>query len=258
MFVSAAVIGWVTTALVGHPFMGLTAFGAIALMGCVNAGAAYCQWRAVEISQSRTAVFTWADDLIAMGLGYAILSEQRYLTPTLVLGVVICVGCAVAMAFHKRAGSDEKSSRASPFALLGWVAAYSVIWGVAALVMRIYGLRATSIFWFATAWYPGAVLGALVIRYTSSEKEQGEPLTLKGLAGVFVLSTTIWAALALKYWASMLAPITVTQPVFQVSELVFPVLVGLFIFKEHQTLSHQGKLLLALATAGGIVIAFSY
>lgn len=258
MFMSSALVAWLTTLLVGHPFPGFATFGAIALVGCINSGAAYCQWRAIEISQSRTAVFTWADDLIAIGLGYAILSEQRYFTPSLILGVVVCVGSAIAIAFLKTRTSHKQRHYSSEMVLFGWIAAYSVVWGGAAFMMRVFGLRATSMFWFVTAWYTGSVLGAMIIRYASSEKEQGSPLTLKGFAGVFVLAMIALGSLLLMYWASMLAPITVTQPIHQVAELVFPVLVGLFVFKERQHLSRKGNLLLALSATGGLVIAFSY
>ncbi|MBI4143086.1 hypothetical protein HY480_04390 [Candidatus Uhrbacteria bacterium] len=256
-FFFAALLSWIAIAITGSTPTAWSTIAIIAVVGFVNSGGAYFQWRAIEISQSKTAVFTWADDLIAIGLGYVILAEHRVLTPSLAIGVVICVGACVAIGFSERHSGTNDPSRTT-FALIGWIAGYSVIWGIAAFVMRYYGVRDVPISTFAAAWYTGALVGALVIRSIIGVREQGAPLTGRGIAGTFVLASFIWLALILAYWSRMLAPITVVQPIHQVSEMVFPALVGLFIFKESRTFTTQGKFLLALACAGGIMVALSF
>src|SRR3989344_9413055 len=47
----------------------------VMLIGAFNAFACYCQWRAVDISLSKTSIATQWDDLITLGLGYLVLKE---------------------------------------------------------------------------------------------------------------------------------------------------------------------------------------
>jgi hypothetical protein len=56
----------------------------------------------------------------------------------------------------------------------------------------------------------------------------------------------------------MYAPTTVVQPIFQVTEMVFPTLIGLIVFKEGKNLSCLEALAFAIGLGGGLVVAFSY
>src|SRR5574337_389860 len=56
-------------------------------LGVANSLASYAQWRAIDISLSKNALFTPADDLIGITLGYVFLHEGRFLTPTRGVGV---------------------------------------------------------------------------------------------------------------------------------------------------------------------------
>ncbi|MBI4135796.1 hypothetical protein HY477_03620 [Candidatus Uhrbacteria bacterium] len=236
--------------------MALLAIGAI---GCVNAFGAYCQWRAMAISLSRTSLFTYWDDLIAMGLGYALLSEAQFLTPLLGLGIVIAVGAVIAMPYARRGKTaDDQLARAQWVELIGWVARYSVIWGGVSVAMRYFGLKGVAIPSFLAAWYSGAFVGALAIRFLSSASEVGVPLAWRDLRLVFALSCAIGMALSLKYWAFGLAPVTVLQPIYQVGEMVMPTVVGLVVFREHKTFKPAEKLLFVLAIVGGLTIALSF
>ena len=51
----------------------------IVAVGCGNGLAAYCYRKAIALSLSRTALFAFWDDLIAMGLSYALLHEGQFL-----------------------------------------------------------------------------------------------------------------------------------------------------------------------------------
>lgn len=212
----------------------------------------------MDISQSRTAVFTWADDLIAMGLGYALLGESALLTVGLTIGILLCVAASVAFPLtEQRRSSDAKTP--TPWPLFQWIAIYSIIWGGTAFAMRYYGLKeAVPITWFCAAWYSGSLLGALGVRMLLNAEEQGAPLTARGLLGTAVLAAFIGASLALAYWSRVLAPITVVQPIQQASEMIFPALVGLFVFKEARYLTWSGRILFAVAMIGGVLIACSF
>lgn len=240
------------------PFTSVHLF-VIGTIGCVNAFGAYCQWRAMAISLSKTALFTYWDDLIAMGLGYAFLAETKFLTPSLGLGIVIATVAVVALPHVRRSKTEQDElARQQWRELISWVARYSVIWGAVPLAMRYFGLRSVAVPSFLAAWYSGAFIGALGIRLLSSAEEAGAKLTWRDLCLVLALSCAIGLALSLKYWAYGLAPITVLQPIYQVGEMVMPTIVGLVIFKEAEQLSRVEKLLFVLGIEGGFVIALSF
>ncbi|MDO8599760.1 MAG: hypothetical protein Q7S02_06670 [bacterium] len=232
---------------------------AIACIGIVNSAGAWCQWRAMDISQSRTAVFTWADDLIAMGLGYAILAESKFLNWQLTIGVLVCVAASVAFPLTERWRIRGADTAPTPWSLFKWIAIYSVIWGGALFAMRYYGIKeSVPISWFCAAWYSGSLLGAICVYAFLDSKERGAPLTVRGLMSTAVLAAFVGTTLALAYWSRVLAPITVVQPIQQVSEMVCPALVGLYVFKEARQLSWTGKILFAVAMIGGVLIALSF
>ena len=64
--------------------------------------------------------------------------------------------------------------------------------------------------------------------------------------------------MVLGYWVAKLAPITVFQPIFLVSEMVFPSLVGFLIFREIKDLTTVEKIVFPLGLTGGLIIGFSF
>ena len=228
-------------------------------LGAVNSFGAYCQWRAIAISLSKTSLFTWWDDLIAMALGYTLLHETRYLEPFLALGVVISIASVVTFPYVKRGNAEEaRLARREWKRLIGWVWGYSVIWGVAGYAMRSFALREIALPSFVASWYTGAFMGSLCIHLFANATERGTALTLRDLRWVFPLSLAIMGALSLKYWAMSLAPLTVLQPFYQVGEMIMPTFVGLVIYKEARSLTRAEKTLFALAISGGAIIALSF
>lgn len=125
----------------------------VAIIGAFNAFGCYCQWRAIAISLSRTSIFTWADDLIAIVLGFIILGESQVLNFQLVLGLII-VGVACVL-FTLNALTEKKKQKAEKdkptVGLLFWVGAYSVIWGVANFSLRYFSLQGMSVWNFTSA-----------------------------------------------------------------------------------------------------------
>ena len=59
-------------------------------------------------------------------------------------------------------------------------------------------------------------------------------------------------------WPNSLAPIVVTTPVFQVSEMIFPTLIGLYIYNEKKNFNWLGWVAMGLGLVGGLIIAFSF
>jgi hypothetical protein len=64
-----------------------TLHGPIAVVGFFTGLAAYAYWRAIDLSLSRTALFAFWDDLIAMGLSYGLLHEAQFLNAWMLTGI---------------------------------------------------------------------------------------------------------------------------------------------------------------------------
>lgn len=228
----------------------------ILIIGTFNAFGCYCQWRAIAISLSKTSLFTQADDLIAMTLGYILLHEASSLNTFLVIGVTLCLGAVMIFTYNEyRAGEKIKISLSG----IGiWVASYSIIWGIATFSTRYFVLKNMPLPSYIAAWYLGSLVGACIIFLLSSKKEKGQTLTLRQIGQIAPLATTIWISLMFSYWSFMLAPITVVQPILQVSEMTFRTIIGLWVFKEIKELNRTSKIAMIIGLAGGLIIIFSY
>lgn len=230
----------------------------VAGIGAVNAFACYCHWRAVDISMTRTALFTQGDDIIAMLLGYLILGEGKLLNSELAIGVALAVGAVLFYSLSKKQ-TVNSASQINGWEIFGkWVLCYSVIWGGAIFSMRFFALKGLNLTSYTAAWYSGSFLGALMTLRFSSKKESGEPLKARAVISILPLSVSIWTSLMLYYWSVSLAPITVVQPICQVSGVVFPALIGVFVFKEVETLNIKSKMAMAIGLVGALIITFSF
>ena len=227
----------------------------VAVIGAANAFGCYCHWRAYDISMSRTAVLSNLDDLIAIGLGYALLGELSVLTPILATGVVVSVVSATVFARIRHTNGNGKSGRQ----LIGWVLGYSIIWGVAMFSMRFFSVQGMNLLTYVAAWYGGSWIGALFTRFVIMGKvEAGAPLTHSQRAKVFLLAVGIWTSLMFAYWMRELVPITVVQPVQLVAEMSIPTIIALFFFGEAASLSRQEKYTIAIALLGVVLVAIGY
>jgi hypothetical protein len=253
--------------LVMRPHLTINRYWFLVLgLGSANSFAAYAQWRAVDISLSRTALFTFMDDVIPIILGFVFLGESKILTPLLFVGIVICVSGAISYAVleskakakedAKRRKTDEPAPRT--VSIFIWIGIYSVIWGVAHFAFRAYAISGMPVANFLVAWYGGAFLGSYLVLSITSKNERGASLSRKQIVLVSYLALSAATCLALEYWASMHAPLAVTQPIFQVTEMILPTMLGLFLFKEIKELNGAKKLIFAVTFVGSFMVALGY
>ncbi|MBI4138606.1 hypothetical protein HY479_00455 [Candidatus Uhrbacteria bacterium] len=257
MFLMCLVLSAGYAAVSPSPFVLDRWFILICAIGVANSFAAYASWRAVDMSLSKTALFTFMDDVIPITLGIVLLGENKIITPALGLGVVLCVGAVIVntvMDSREKPAEEGKTG----WRIFLWIGIYSVIWGVAHFLFRVFALNGVSLPTFLVGWYGGAFLGSFAVLHLMGEKEAGPTLTRRGIAGVAILTTTAFSSLALAYWANQNAPLAVTQPIFQVSEMILPTLIGLLYFKEAKHLDGKRKLLFAVAFIGSLVVALNY
>lgn len=233
---------------------------AIGVTGMASAIGAYCQWRAVDISMARNSLFTFWDDIIAMGLSIIILKEGRSLNAGIGLGILLSLAAVILFVwsnYQKQANQKEISPR---FFL--YVGCYSLIWGVASFLMKYYGLHKVPVGTFLFAWYSGTVISSLGMlafyRPSAAERRAAAPLKPRDIAMLAALSLCVIVSLGLSYWAYQLAPQNVVQPYFLLGEMILPTFLGLFIFYERKHLERREYAYFALAILGGILIGINF
>ncbi|MEK7583932.1 MAG: hypothetical protein AAB490_01695 [Patescibacteria group bacterium] len=265
-YIFASVLVWATVLLMSGGNIAWPSFGLVLLIGFLQSFGTYCYWHAIKISVSKTAVTTQFDDLLGMIMGYGFLGEAYYLrNAPLATGIVLSLASVFVYVWLrvtvKKGDANSELARQtsdSDRALAMWVAGYSVLWGLAYFSLRFFALREVPHSTFLPAWYTGALIGSQVVFWTAGEKERGERLTVRDHLASGLLAVLIVSSLAFQYWASKLTPITVHQPIYQVTEMIFPALIGLFYFKEIKALTKSGKAAFVLGAVGMLLIAMSY
>lgn len=228
-------------------------------IGIVNALACYCYWRAVSISLSKASIFGRLGNLTSFALGYIFLGETKFFNPMLVIGLILYLITMAMFVFAKKQTSNSQDHVVNPSKIpLGlWVTAYSVAWGAAIFAMRCLAVGGMTTPSYLLSWYGGSLIGALIVFFIAGKKEAGPALSKKQILLTALLALGIAAALGAAYWAQSLAPITVIQPIIQVGEMIFPVAIGLWIFKEVKKLNFWTGLAMVIGAMAGIFVALS-
>src|SRR5205823_1978598 len=100
----------------------------IVAVGFGNGLAAYCYYRAITISLSRTALFAFWDDLLAMGLSYTLLHEEQLLNARIVVGIGMSVGAVILFTVHgQHQQATDPAPERIPQRLYLYAGAYSVL-----------------------------------------------------------------------------------------------------------------------------------
>ncbi len=171
-----------------------------------------------------------SDDLIAMALAYYFLNEGQLLNPPMTAGILLSFAAVALLSHSDYRRKDTTPEGGHPLALYGWIAGYSVIWGVAIFCTRLMALENIGASTFIAGWYSGALLAALVILQLKPGARTA--ITARDAILSVGLGCVILTALGLNYWALAVAPLLIVQPLFLVSEMVLPALIGLFGFGE--------------------------
>ena len=243
-------------------------FGGIILLGFLSAFGTFCQWQAIGISLSMNSVLTFLDDIIAITLAYVFLHEDRGLSAGAWIGISLCLLAVIGIArlenrkarSSQDSGGDQVKTRLNP-KIFFWIAGYSVIWGLAIFLHRVYALTHLPITDFLVAWYGGSVIAAgLLFLFVRRHGRKGSkaPENSARYSQLILLAGIIMAARATDIWSLQAAPLTIVQPIAMVAELVFPALIGLLIFRERHQFSGSQKACFAVAALGGLIVALSY
>ena len=233
----------------------------IVAVGFGNGLAAYCYYKAITISLSRTALFAFWDDLLAMGLSYGLLHEGQFLNTRLLLGMGLSVGAVIGFTFHSAHHQPASAPAATrtPRRLYLYAGTYSLLVGGGVFFMRYLGVQGTGLGTFLVNWYGGVVTAALLLVLPSPDARAALTTFARGhLMRLGGLSLVTLVAISAAFLAYRLAPQTVVQPLFLVGEMVAPALLGLYVFAEREALDRWEVYYFGLGLVGGLVEALSF
>jgi len=223
-------------------------------LGVLNGAANHFHWKALRISLSKTSVLTQFDDISAIALSFVFLGEFRLLRePRLLLGMGLCFGSA--WLFIK---TRQEITALHNRALLTNVLSYSLLWGTTSCAMRALALAGLPIITFLVVWYSVSLLTVGVIMALTNRGWPGLRVPLNEALWAYGAGIAIFVCMALMYTVRAIAPVTVTQPIILVSEMIIPFAIGWYAFREGKAFSIIEKLAVLVGFAGGLVLAFAY
>lgn len=228
----------------------------IVFLGLVNSLAVYCNFRAINFSLSKTSVLLPFSSAVAMALGFIFLNEIKFLNKSLLLGIFLCFTSAIFFLKNKMSFSGSSPRQNTLF--IRWVIGLSVFWGIAAFFIRYFAVNGASMTEFIFCWYAGSFLGSTLLLIPNRQHEKYNKLDHRGIFNIILLALSVWLSFLFAYKANILAPLAVNEPIFIVCEIISPVIIGLFWFKEIKKISLYDIVGLALGLAGGIIIALGY
>ena len=196
--------------------------------GFVNAWGAYCQWQAYKSSLSKTSILSPLSGVITAALAAILLGEAvLYRNPWSLVGIVLLFSSTFFL-IGKGEGVHLK-----------FLLAMVTIFGVVTFTMKYFANSDIPLPTFLSLWYPGAFFGSLIPLWIN-RREPGKLLQSRSWK-IPLASMGIIASLASTYWAFQEAPANVVLPITSFGVILPTMLVGLWYFKEKQTINRKEK-----------------
>jgi hypothetical protein len=227
-------------------------------VGVLNGIANITQWRANRTSLSKTSLLAFGDDIIAILLAVLIIGDGRYLTWISGTGTILCLLTGFLFWWHSFKAGESTTFYKN-------VLVYSLLWGVCDFSQRYYAVALLPAPQFLFGWYMGTFLTIGSVFLFRHVRNKNDPqiwetfsLSPKNVAWVALFAVGTIASLAIEYWARMLAPQTVVQPILLVAEAVIPTIVGVKIFKEGYSFDRAQKGFAMLGIVGVTFLAVGF
>ncbi|MCK4781631.1 hypothetical protein KAS79_01755 [Candidatus Parcubacteria bacterium] len=222
----------------------------IGAVGFINTFGNYCQWRAFDISLSKTVLFFPLMEVTAIGLAMIFLGEINLWNIQLILGAALCFSAI--WLFRSSTGNDGKIKEIFNKKWFLFTLAMILIFGVAGFLMKLFSFTVSQ-GTFLMGWYGGAFLGALPI--LRLEKQNPLQASRKTILLVFPLSLAILGSLFALYWTFQLGgPVSMVLPLRGLFITIIPVLLGWSIFKERKGLSRKEWFGFTIGIIGTILV----
>ncbi len=234
------------------------AFWIVAAFGLPNAMAYYAYLRAINISQSKCAVFSPFVHIISIGLALFLLKEWQFLSWGVCIGIFLSVTGAVLMSSNKTTVTrnlETKTNTGDTKRFWKLVGFYTLVWGLALFLMKLFSEAGMSKYAFIFWWYIGSFFGSTIVKWRVQEDSQ--PLPIKGITWMLVLASFLVASMLLTYWSYELAPVVMIQPIFQITGVFGTLFIGLFLFRERGIMSRREWAGIGSGGCGAIFIALA-
>lgn len=221
-------------------------------VGFFVAFGAYCQWRAIAISLSRTSLFFPLSGVLTFILATIFLGEAEEWNFELIGGAILCF--LAVFLFWSQLGKKEKGAQGDQRKWLFFVGGIVLILGMANFLIKVFSSDIPQ-GEFLLYWYLGTFLGSLPLLYLERQNHfqwPGKLVFLVPLASLAVLGN-----LATQYWAFQLTLVSRVVPFQSVGTTFLPILIGWLIFKERKGLSKKELLAFAIGIAGNLLIVLS-
>lgn len=236
----------------------------MAIIGFFNAFGAYSQWRAIRFNLSATSIFMFLRDLIAISLGYFILKESKFINTGLGIGLIICLSAVILFALNNYRKEKKKIKRKEhiPSKFFFYILSFAAISGITMFLMRYFALEGLDTGTLIVGWYGGAFVATLGLFFFKKEKrflaEVKQTMISSNIPIMFLMSILIMINIWLTYWVFQLAPIIVVSPIFFISAMIMPAILGIYVFKEGKKYENKEKILFVIAVLGAILIALNF
>lgn len=216
-------------------------------IGFFNCFGAYLQWRAIKIHLSKTTLYDPLSEVITISLATIFLSEFKAWNFSLVLGMALSFSSFYL--FYLKRVSEFKEWTVCTIGMF-------VITGIVTFLMKVFAsVVKMPNNEFLSFWYSGALLATFPLLCLEKQKLFSYPGKIIFITPLLAL--TIIGNLLTLYWVFELTEVSRTMPIRLVGELIVPVSVGLFLFKERKGLSRVEILAFLIAIAGALSIIFS-
>lgn len=237
------------------------AFWNVMLIGFIAGSGTFFSWKAIHLSQSRNALFTFWDDIIAMSLAFFVLHEGRFITAPIGIGIALSFVALFGFIWYARCQKSEKEGlKPLPLIFYSYVGTYSIAWGLAVFGQRYWAFNDMPVSTFLFGWYVGALVAAalvfLVYKDASEDQRSTALLGPKDIAATFVLAMLILSSLGLAS-VSYRLPQMIVQPIYLVAEMIIPSLIGLFIFHERKHFARFEWLFFGLGAIGALMVGIN-
>lgn len=228
-------------------------FALAVIIGLANSLAFYFNMKAVNISQSRTSVLAIFTDFFTILLAIIFLKEFEYFNITLIIGFLLIIVSSIIFVYNSKHQFKKTGL------LLKSIFISSVIWGIIALCLKIFASGGISFAIFGLGWYFGSWIGAVLLLWLAASKsEKIYKFSLTEIIGSCNIGFLTWVSLLISYLILKNVPLSIYEPFVVIGQIVFPVIIGLFIFKEIKSVKTLDIIAFSLAVISGAIIAFSY
>lgn len=252
----------------------------VLMVGILQSFGTYAQWKSAEISLSKSSLFTFLDDFIAMGLSAVFLHEFEMLTPLTWTGVVICMGVVfyffrenlcltktkvevkIQLVGSARIAELERLSKSPAF--FGYILFYSGAWGIAMFCARYFSFQDLTPGHFAISWYGGAFITANFIYWFYRDPSASQQLkagkdkwAAHDVIFMFYYASGIVVCLMLGYAVHHTTPQNISQPLILIGEAVGGAWVGWKFFKEGHQFSYSERIAAVIGLCGIMLIGYA-